>query len=261
MDIFDSTCFTVSSAGGRRGAQMATFAIWHPDVEEFIKAKREDGRLRQFNLSLLMDDEFFEAVKSKSTYDLVFPVKQSEIEKGLLIGELIRKKRFWDIDYCKEMGYDINSDDEILCQVFKTINAVDLWDTIMKSTYDFAEPGILLIDRINEYNNNWFCEEIRATNPCVTGDTLVSTPNGNITMKELVESKENQVLSYNTELSRIEIQEVTYKALTRENADIIEIELDDGKTLKLTPDHKVYTSNRGYVEAINLKEYDDIITE
>lgn len=166
MDIFDSTCFTVSSAGGRRGAQMATFAIWHPDVEEFIKAKREDGRLRQFNCSLLVDDEFFEAVKSDSDYDLVFPVKSEEVEKGLLVGELTRKKRFWDKEYCEKMDYDINSDDEILCQVFKTVKAKDLWDTIMKSTYDFAEPGILLIDRINEYNNNWFCEEIRATNPC-----------------------------------------------------------------------------------------------
>src|SRR6056297_2883360 len=84
MDIFDKMCFTVSSAGGRRGAQMATFAVWHPDVEDFIKAKREDGRFRQFNCSLLVDDEFFEAVKTDSKYQLIFPIRQSELDKGLV---------------------------------------------------------------------------------------------------------------------------------------------------------------------------------
>lgn len=165
MDIFDKTCFTVSSAGGRRGAQMATFAIWHPDVEDFIKAKREDGRLRQFNLSLLIDDEFMEAVKNKAEYKLVFPVKQSEIDSGIIIGEVIYKHLFWEKDYCESQGYFIH-DNQVMCKVYKTVNAADLWSTIMKSTYDFSEPGFLLIDRINELNNNWFCEKIRATNPC-----------------------------------------------------------------------------------------------
>src|SRR5690606_9711374 len=72
MDIYDKTCFTVSSAGGRRGAQMGTFDVSHPDVEDFIKAKREDGRLRQFNLSLLITDEFIEAVKANAQWKLVF---------------------------------------------------------------------------------------------------------------------------------------------------------------------------------------------
>ena len=167
MDIFDSMCFTVSSAGGRRGAQMATFAVWHPDVEDFIKAKREDGRLRQFNLSLLIDNEFMEAVKNNTTYNLVFPVSNTEIQKGLVsITNTIWKKRFWQKDYCKKQGYTVNDRDEIMCKVYRTIEAKELWDTIMKSTYDYSEPGFLLIDSINNYNNNWFCEEIRATNPC-----------------------------------------------------------------------------------------------
>lgn len=165
MDIFDKMCFTVSSAGGRRGAQMATFAVWHPDVEDFIKAKREDGRLRQFNCSLLIDDEFMEAVKEDKDYNLVFPVKQDEIDRNLVKGELVMKERFWEIDYCEEMGYVVDTEDKILCQVYKTVKAKDLWDIIMQSTYDFAEPGILLIDQINKMNNNWFCEELRATNP------------------------------------------------------------------------------------------------
>lgn len=166
MDIFDAMCFTVSSAGGRRGAQMGTFAVWHPDVEEFIKAKRENGRLRQFNLSLLIDDEFMEAVKNNGQYSLVFPVKQSSIDRGIVKGELVKKDRFQEKEYCISQDYIVDEDDKILCEVYRKVNATDLWDTIMKSTYDFSEPGFLLIDKINQYNNNWFCEEIRATNPC-----------------------------------------------------------------------------------------------
>lgn len=166
MDIFDKMCFTISSAGGRRGAQMATFAIWHPDVELFIKAKREDGRLRQFNLSLLVDDEFFEAVKSGGYHDYVFPVRQKDIDLGVVTGKLKKKKRFWEKGYCDKMNYIVDEDDMILCEVYKTVKAKDLFDVIMKSTYDYAEPGFLLVDRINDYNNNYFCEEIRATNPC-----------------------------------------------------------------------------------------------
>lgn len=168
MDIFDSMCFTIASAGGRRGAQMATFAVWHPDVEDFITAKREDGRLRQFNMSLLIDDEFMEAVKNDTDYHLVFPVRQKEIDLGIANEDnLIRKKRFWEKDYCNKMGYLLEDNEEtIVCKIHKTIKAKDLWNTIMNSTYDFAEPGFLLIDRINDENNNYFTEEIRATNPC-----------------------------------------------------------------------------------------------
>lgn len=135
MDIYDKSCFTVSSAGGRRGAQMATFAVWHPDVEDFITAKRENGRFRQFNLSLLIDNEFMEAVKNKQEWDLCFPVKNTEA----LPEKTILKDLFWEEDYCKEQNYRIR-DGKILCKVYKTIQATDLWDTIMDSTYNFSEP-------------------------------------------------------------------------------------------------------------------------
>lgn len=125
-DTFDKACFTVSSAGGRRGAQMLTFDISHPDVVDVIKAKREDGRLRQFNISVLITDDFMEAVKK----DLEWVFKWEG-------------KPFQD----------------------KKMPARELWEIIMKSTYDFAEPGFLLIDEINRKNNLWFCEVIRATNP------------------------------------------------------------------------------------------------
>lgn len=126
MDIYDKTCFTVSSAGGRRGAQMATFDVKHPDVMDFIKAKREDGRFRQFNCSLLITDEFVNAVRNDLSWQTEW--------KGQSFGPSIPAKQ--------------------------------LWEAIMTSNYNFAEPGFLLIDRINQYNNLWFCEHLRATNPC-----------------------------------------------------------------------------------------------
>jgi ribonucleoside-diphosphate reductase alpha chain len=165
MDIYDKMCFTVSSAGGRRGAQMATFDISHPDVTDFIKAKRENGRLRQFNLSCLITKEFMEAVKADAEWKLAFPVTEKEAAADALNLEDATQVvwREWPV---KGKYLTRESDGKVACRVYKTIKAQRLWDVIMSSTYDFAEPGFILIDRVNEMNNNWFCENIRATNPC-----------------------------------------------------------------------------------------------
>jgi len=162
MDIFDKMCFTVSSAGGRRGAQMATFDVGHPDVIEFIRAKREDGRLRQFNLSLLITDEFMTAVKNDGDWKLAFPVNERESET---IDVNDPEQVIWR-DWPIHQGYSVNDEGLVACRIYKTIRAQRLWDIIMASTYDYAEPGFILIDKVNEMNNNWFCEDIRATNPC-----------------------------------------------------------------------------------------------
>jgi ribonucleoside-diphosphate reductase alpha chain len=162
MDIYDKMCFTVSSAGGRRGAQMGTFDVGHPDVMEFIRAKREAGRLRQFNLSLLVTDEFMKAVREDKEWKLAFPVTAAEVE-GLDTSDPARFVwREWPVTN----GYVRNDEGLVLCKVYKTVPAKRMWDVIMSSTYDFAEPGFVLIDRVNEMNNNWWCETIRATNPC-----------------------------------------------------------------------------------------------
>ena len=164
MDIYDGMCRTVSSAGGRRGAQMATFDISHPDVFEFVKAKREDGRLRQFNLSLLITNAFMEAVKQDADWPLCFPLSKKELENTNL--DLQDPAQVIWKDWPITDGYLQNEVGQVACRVFRTIRAKQLWDVIMSSTYDFAEPGFILIDEVNENNNNWFCEKIRATNPC-----------------------------------------------------------------------------------------------
>jgi ribonucleoside-diphosphate reductase alpha chain len=125
MDVWDSMCRTIMSAGSRRGAMMATLRCDHPDIEAFIEAKQEPGRLRMFNLSVLVTDAFMQAVKDDSPWALVFDG-----------------------------------------QTYKTIDARDLWDRIMRATYAYAEPGVIFIDRINALNNLSYCEEISSTNPC-----------------------------------------------------------------------------------------------
>jgi ribonucleoside-diphosphate reductase alpha chain len=125
MDVWDSMCRTIMSAGSRRGAMMATMRCDHPDIEEFIAAKSDSKKLRMFNLSVLVSDAFMEALKKGEDWRLTFNDK-----------------------------------------IYKVIKAADLWDKIMRATYNYAEPGVIFIDRINEANNLRYCETITATNPC-----------------------------------------------------------------------------------------------
>jgi len=164
MDIYDKMCFTVSSAGGRRGAQMGTFDVGHPDVLEFIRAKRENGRLRQFNLSLLISDEFIKAVKDDTDWKLAFPLGRKEFEADQ--PDLDDAAKYVWREWPHTDGYVANDEGLVACKIYKTLPARRVWDLIMSSTYDFAEPGFILIDKVNEMNNNWWIENIRATNPC-----------------------------------------------------------------------------------------------
>jgi ribonucleoside-diphosphate reductase alpha chain len=164
MDIYDKMCFTVSSAGGRRGAQMGTFDVGHPDVMDFIRAKREAGRLRQFNLSLLVTDEFIRAVRRNEDWQLAFPLTCEEAQSEKL--DTTDPTKFLWREWPTTRAYVTSASGLVCCRIFKTLPARRVWDVIMSSTYDFAEPGFVLIDRVNEMNNNWWCENIRATNPC-----------------------------------------------------------------------------------------------
>src|SRR5512143_1267707 len=134
MDIYDKMCFTVSSAGGRRGAQMATFDVGHPDVMDFIKAKREDGRLRQFNLSLLVTREFMEAVKHDAMWQLAFPLSSKEAELDGIDTNNAEQVVWRDWPTTKELV--VNDTGQVACKIYKVMRARRLWDLIMSSTYD-----------------------------------------------------------------------------------------------------------------------------
>ena len=164
MDIYDRMCFTISSAGGRRGAQMATFDIGHPDIMEFIRAKQEDGRLRQFNLSLLINRRFMEALDKDEEWPLAFPLTADERNDASI--DLHDPDRIVWREWPLSDGYVTDDEGRVACRIYRKMRARQIWDVIMTSTFNFAEPGFILIDQINEMNNNWFCENIRATNPC-----------------------------------------------------------------------------------------------
>jgi ribonucleoside-diphosphate reductase alpha chain len=162
MDIYDKMCFTVSSAGGRRGAQMGTFDVSHPDVKDFIRAKREDGRLRQFNLSLLITDDFMQAVEARRRLAAGLP---GQPKGGRTKSTSTDPARLSGANGRAQANYVTRDDGLVACKIYGHPRT-HLWDMIMVSTYDYAEPGFILIDRVNEMNNNWWCENIRATNPC-----------------------------------------------------------------------------------------------
>ena len=231
MDIYDKMCFTVSSAGGRRGAQMGTFDVGHPDALEFIRAKRENGRLRQFNLSLLVSDDFIEAVKADREWKLAFPLGRQEYETEQ--PDLEDAAKFIWREWPTTNGYVTRDDGLICCKVYKTLPARRVWDVIMSSTYDFAEPGFVLIDRVNEQNNNWWCENIRATNPCVTADTWVHTSAGPRQVAELVGT---------VFVARVDGRDHTsgpqgfFKTADK---PVVRIVTAEGQALRLTADHRV----------------------
>ncbi|MPZ19896.1 MAG: adenosylcobalamin-dependent ribonucleoside-diphosphate reductase [Luteitalea sp.] len=157
MDVFDAACKTVSSAGGRRGAQMGCLDVSHPDIEAFIVAKREAGRLGAFNLSCLITDEFVRAVKNDEPWPLVFPAFPNEMSGADIVW------RRWPL---ADPRYTVNEHGQTACKVYRSVRARELWALIMRSTYDYSDPGFILIDEVNRLNNLWFAEEIRASNPC-----------------------------------------------------------------------------------------------
>ncbi|MGR8980113.1 MAG: LAGLIDADG family homing endonuclease [Gammaproteobacteria bacterium] len=231
MDIYDKMCFTVSSAGGRRGAQMATFDVGHPDVIEFIRAKREDGRLRQFNLSLLITSEFVEAVKHDSPWPLSFPVTEKEVELDKL--DLNDSNLIVWREWPSKEGYIVNNDGLVACRITKTLPARRLWDIIMSSTYDYAEPGFILIDKVNEMNNNWFCENIRATNPCVTADTWIQTDQGPRQIGAVLGKQINLLVDGRLHQSG---SEGFFKTATKK---VVRLRTKEGFSLRLTSDHRI----------------------
>ncbi len=195
MDVWDSMCRTIMSAGHRRGAMMATMRCDHPDIEAFIEAKREPGRLRMFNLSVLVTDAFMEAVKRDDPWDLVFGGT-----------------------------------------VYRTVQARALWDAVMRSTYAWAEPGVIFIDRINRQNPLSYAETIHATNPCVTADTWVHTRDGPRQVRDLVGRR------FRARVDGRDVETGPSGFFPTGCKPVLAVRTREGHCLRLTVDHRVLTA-------------------
>lgn len=208
-------------------AHIGILNIDHPEIEDFIVAKQGDinKALTQFNISVGITDDFIEAYKKDKDWDLKFNGK-----------------------------------------VYKTVKAKYLYELITKNAFQHNEPGILNLDTINKYNNGYYAFDIESVNPCLTGDTKIETSEGLKTLKEIVDlfksNKSVKVLGMDVESEEQKFCEISNALLTKKNAKVIELEIEEnGKLfyLSCTPDHKIYTRNRGYVEAQNLNSEDDIV--
>jgi len=213
----------------RRGALILTLSVHHPEILGFINMKQNSTKITGANISVRLTNEFLNAVKKDKDYELRWPV---------------------------------DSDNPT---ILKKIKAKEIWDAIIHSAWSSAEPGLLFWDNIIEespadcYKDLGF--KTVSVNPCITGDTMICTDKGNISIIDIIKNGINnyKIMTYNNDKNKIELENILWADKTREYTDIIEIELEDGSKLSLTPDHEVYTKNRGYVKAFDLNEEDILI--
>lgn len=265
LDMWDTQSGVITAGSGRKkqnqksknkirkGAQMVTMSCWHPDIEEFITAKQEPGRLTKFNMSVLVTDEFMNAINKHLPWKLEFPDYEATPEVKA------RYNKIWngDLKAWKAKG--------LPTKVYKEYeDANELWDLIMESTYNRSEPGVLFVDTINKLNNLWYDEYINSTNPCVTGESLVYTADGRgmVPISELAkEDKDVPVFCYNDK-RQVVIRQMRNPRVTGHKVPVYKITLDDGSIIRTTSNHKFLlkteTKERKYKAVEDLQTDDSL---
>lgn len=254
MQTFDLVTGTIGQ-NGRRGALMLSIDVRHPDLDEFVSVKANTDAITNANISVRVCGGFMEAVKNKEPFVLRWPCDApcSPDPSEYAVDDGVLRPFAYDEDGVEKTGY------------YKVVDAERVFMDMCRNNWDYGEPGILFWDRISGYH---MMSESRGfsyagVNPCLTGDTLVTTDKGEVRLDEVVAMHQRgesvKVASYNIDSGIVEYKEVYDGLLTKKNANVIIVEAEDGTTLRLTPDHKVYTENRGWVEAANLVSTDVIV--
>ena len=225
----------------RKGAQMACLSCHHPEIEDFIVAKQTPGRLTKFNMSVGITPGFMEAVEADGDWDLIFPDTTHPEYKTIWGG---------DIEDWKARGLPI--------VVHKTIKARDLWDKIMKSTYNRNEPGVLFLDVVNKRNPLYYAENVMTTNPCFHGDTLIAVADGRnaVPIRQLAEDGLDVAVYSINPSGKVEIKWGRHPRVTGENQKLARVHLDDGSFLDVTLNHKFWVLDG---DAISKKETVDLV--
>lgn len=230
MERYSNTTEEVAQ-DGRRGALMLTVSVKHPDSERFIDAKMQEGKITGANVSIKIDDEFMKSVVKNTKYTQSFPI------------------------------------DSKTPKFTKEVDAKPIWDKIVHNAWKSAEPGILFWDTIMResvpdcYQDSGF--KTISTNPCLVGDTMIKTTKGDIEIKDISErfelGEDFDVYTYNEKTGKVEIKPVHNAMLSKKNANVIELVLHDDTIISLTPEHKVFTKEKGWIEASKLTKNDTLL--
>lgn len=256
-----STSTREVAQAGRRGAKMISIIVTHPQTEDFIDAKMEQGKVTGANISVKLTDDFMEIVDR---------TEQKDVDRFLELEKSINEQ-YQDKKVPTKIEKEFNELIDKICftQYFdhidgtrqtQSIVAKALWDKLMHNAWKSAEPGVLFWDKITSESlaENYPGFNNISTNPCVTKDTIVETDKGPLTILKVIElfksGKKIQVLSLNLNTNKVESKPLLNAQKTKKDAEIIQLELEDGNILKLTPDHKVYTKEDGWVQAGKLTE-------
>lgn len=258
--LYGDMLAAVNQGGKRRGAGCAYLETWHADIEDFLALRKNTGderkRTHDMNTANWIPDLFMKRVAEDGDWYLFSPNEVPELHE-LHGAEFVKKYE----EYVKR-----GNNGEL--KNFRKVSAKELWKKMLRSLFETGHPWITFKDPSNSRYSNQHEGTVHSSNLCVTGDTIVRCMiDGQVSairMDELVElheaGKECLALSYNTETKEYEYKEIQAATMTNDSADIIEIEDEaTGKLLRCTPEHKIYTENRGYVKAKDLKETDKLI--
>jgi ribonucleoside-diphosphate reductase alpha chain len=231
----------IEQGGSRRGALMLILNDWHPDVLEFIAAKREMGKITNANISVGISDAFMQAVEADADWDLVFPDTHDPDYDTTWTGDLAA----W-----RAAGKPVVT--------HKTVKARDVWNTIIESAWASAEPGCFFVDRYNQMSNSWYYAPIFCTNPCVTGDTLLLTDRGLRRAADLFWSGEPVRVATDSRLGSARFSQGS-RVFPTGVKPVFRLTTREGFEVRLTGDHRVRTRDRGWVEAGELHPGDAIL--